>query len=146
MCILDQSSTTSKKKKKKKNKNASANGTSDKSSSNTATQGVGNNYGNVDSARIVHNPATNMVTIRNPAFGPPPPKMDMSLQQQTAIIKVQENGMVTIRSPALQQAINLGMQPPPKPDFVVKTPNVSEPQRVRLFTNNFYADYSIQNI
>ncbi len=89
-----------------------------------------NDYVNVDSARIVHNPATNMVTIRNPAFGPPPPKLDPSLQQQTAIIKVQENGMVTIRSPALQQAINLGMQPPPKPDFVVKGPGLPETQRV----------------
>lgn len=57
-----------------------------------------------------------MVTIRNPAFGPP--KMEPT--QQAAIIKVSENGMVTIRSPALQQAINAGLTPPPKPDFIVK--------------------------
>lgn len=58
-----------------------------------------------------------MVTIRNPAFAPPP-KMDPT--PQAAIIKVSENGMVTIRSPALQQAINAGLTPSPKPDFIVR--------------------------
>lgn len=70
-----------------------------------------------DVAKILHNPQTNMVTIRNPAFGPP--KME-PVSQQAAIIKVSENGMVTIRSPALQQAINAGLTPPPKPDFIIK--------------------------
>lgn len=76
-----------------------------------------NNDHSEDSARILHNPQTNMVTIRNPAFGPP--KMEAA-SQQAAIIKVSENGMVTIRSPALQQAINAGLTPPPKPDFIIK--------------------------
>lgn len=67
-------------------------------------------------ARILHNPNTNMVTIRNPAFGP----MKVPPTQQAAIIKVSENGMVTIRSPALQQAINAGLTSPPKPDYIVK--------------------------
>lgn len=57
-----------------------------------------------------------MVTIRNPAFGP----MKVPPTQQAAIIKVSENGMVTIRSPALQQAINAGLTSPPKPDYIVK--------------------------
>lgn len=35
-------------------------------------------------------------------------------------MQVSDNGMVTIRSPALQQAINAGLTPPPKPDFIVK--------------------------
>lgn len=76
----------------------------------------GNDHGD-DVAKILHNPQTNMVTIRNPAFGPP--KME-PVSQQAAIIKVSENGMVTIRSPALQQAINAGLTPPPKPDFIIK--------------------------
>lgn len=67
-------------------------------------------------ARILHNPGTNMVTIRNPSFGP----MKVPPTQQAAIIKVSENGMVTIRSPALQQAINAGLTSPPKPDYIVK--------------------------
>lgn len=37
-----------------------------------------------------------------------------------------DNGMVTIRSPALQQAINAGLTPPPKPDFIVKGDIVSK--------------------
>jgi len=57
-----------------------------------------------------------MVTIRNPSFGP----MKVPPTQQAAIIKVSENGMVTIRSPALQQAINAGLTSPPKPDYIVK--------------------------
>lgn len=67
-------------------------------------------------ARILHNPGTNMVTIKNPSFGP----MKVPPTQQAAIIKVSENGMVTIRSPALQQAINAGLTSPPKPDYIVK--------------------------
>lgn len=67
-------------------------------------------------ARILHNPGTNMVTIRNPSFGP----MKVPPTQQAAIIKVSENGMVTIRSPALQQAINAGLASPSKPDYIVK--------------------------
>lgn len=75
----------------------------------------------VEPARILHNPTTNMVTIRNPAFSPAPLKIEPPTStQQSAIIKVGDNGMVTIRSPALQQAINAGLQPPPKPDFIVK--------------------------
>lgn len=103
--------TTGKKKKKKKKSSA---------------QSVDCVDYNQDTARIMHNPTTNMVTIRNPAFGPP--KIDpmqqqqqhLQQQQQQAIIKVSDNGMVTIRSPALQQAINAGLTPPPKPDFIVK--------------------------
>lgn len=72
---------------------------------------------NDDQAKIVHNPGSNMVTIRNPAFGTAP---KMEPLQQAAIIKLSENGMVTIRSPALQQAINAGLTPPSKPDFIVK--------------------------
>lgn len=59
-----------------------------------------------------------MVTIRNPAFGSIP-KVE-PVQQQAAIIKLSDNGMVTIRSPALQHALNNGLTPPPKPDFIVK--------------------------
>lgn len=127
---------SSKKKKKKKNKNGAGGNSSDKSSSSlqstqsnrqqVSQQQHSGDYMNVESARILHNPTTNMVTIRNPAFGPPPPKMEPSTQQ-AAIIRVAENGMVTIRSPALQQAINAGLQPPPKPEFIVKgTPAPSE--------------------
>lgn len=47
-------------------------------------------------------------------------KKPITSEFSTAIIKVSENGMVTIRSPALQQAINAGMTPSPKPDFIVK--------------------------
>lgn len=82
-------------------------------------QQYSNNYGNVESAQILHNPSTNMVTIRNPAFGPPPPRIEPSTQEG-AFFKVCEGGMVTIRSPALQQAINAGLQPSPKPDYIVK--------------------------
>lgn len=57
-----------------------------------------------------------MVTIRNPSFGP----MKVPPTQQAAIIKVSENGMVTIRSPALQQAINAGLTSAPRPDYIVK--------------------------
>lgn len=57
-----------------------------------------------------------MVTIRNPSFGP----MKVPPTQQAAIIKVSENGMVTIRSPALQQAINAGLTSTPRPDYIVK--------------------------
>lgn len=81
-------------------------------------QKTSDNFENDDNAKILHNPTTNMVTIRNPAFGPAPPKMEAT--QQAAIIKVAENGMVTIRSPALQQAMNAGLSPSPKPDFIVK--------------------------
>ncbi|XP_044003434.1 putative uncharacterized protein DDB_G0282133 isoform X2 [Aphidius gifuensis] len=101
-----QASTASKKKKKKKN------------SPNQLPQKTTDNFENDDNAKILHNPTTNMVTIRNPAFGPAPPKMEPT--QQAAIIKVAENGMVTIRSPALQQAMNAGLSPSPKPDFIVK--------------------------
>ncbi|XP_012523732.2 uncharacterized protein LOC105829433 isoform X6 [Monomorium pharaonis] len=102
------------KKKKKKNKNSTNSG-------NTAATPVQNSDTFVNDhmdepARILHNPGTNMVTIRNPSFGP----MKVPPTQQAAIIKVSENGMVTIRSPALQQAINAGLTSPPKPDYIVK--------------------------
>ncbi|XP_076678686.1 uncharacterized protein LOC143374415 isoform X2 [Andrena cerasifolii] len=109
------SQSTSGKKKKKKNKNAA-------NSSNVLSQAAMQNndpFSNDhtdEPARILHNPNTNMVTIRNPAFGP----MKVPPTQQAAIIKVSENGMVTIRSPALQQAINAGLTSPPKPDYIVK--------------------------
>lgn len=109
----NQSSTN--KKKKKKNKNAA-------NSSNMSNQTIVQNNDLFmndhadEPARILHNPNTNMVTIRNPAFGP----MKVPPTQQAAIIKVSENGMVTIRSPALQQAINAGLTSPPKPDYIVK--------------------------
>lgn len=110
-----QSQSSSGKKKKKKNKN-SAN--SQNSTNQTTVQNsdpFANDHGD-EPARILHNPNTNMVTIRNPAFGP----MKVPPTQQAAIIKVSENGMVTIRSPALQQAINAGLTSPPKPDYIVK--------------------------
>lgn len=109
-------STTTSKKKKKKNKNSANSGNA------TVASPVQNNDAFVsdhvidEPARILHNPGTNMVTIRNPSFGP----MKVPPTQQAAIIKVSENGMVTIRSPALQQAINAGLTSPPKPDYIVK--------------------------
>ncbi|KAK2575288.1 hypothetical protein KPH14_008139 [Odynerus spinipes] len=109
-----QATTTSKKKKKKKNKNSSNSGNAIQT---TMKNGECMSNENTDeSARILHNPSTNMVTIRNPAFGP----MKVPPTQQAAIIKVSENGMVTIRSPALQQAINAGLTAPSKPDYIVK--------------------------
>ncbi|XP_076242087.1 uncharacterized protein LOC143184037 isoform X3 [Calliopsis andreniformis] len=110
-----QNQSTSGKKKKKKNKNAA----SSINIPNQVTMQNNDPFANdhVDEpARILHNPNTNMVTIRNPAFGP----MKVPPTQQAAIIKVSENGMVTIRSPALQQAINAGLTSPPKPDYIVK--------------------------
>ncbi|XP_034179837.2 uncharacterized protein LOC117604147 isoform X6 [Osmia lignaria lignaria] len=110
-----QSQRGSGKKKKKKNKNAT---NSQNSTNQTTVQNndpFTNDHGD-QPARILHNPNTNMVTIRNPAFGP----MKVPPTQQAAIIKVSENGMVTIRSPALQQAINAGLTSPPKPDYIVK--------------------------
>ena len=110
-------SATGKKKKKKKGKNSANASVNGPPSINRGGNDSGKENGD-EQARIVHNPGSNMVTIRNPAFGPPPKMMDTT--QQAAIIKVAENGMVTIRSPALQQAINAGMTPPQKPDFIVK--------------------------
>ncbi|XP_017888915.1 uncharacterized protein LOC108630248 [Ceratina calcarata] len=110
-----QSQSTSSKRKKKKNKNAANTG----NVANPATVQSGDPFMNDhtdEPARILHNPNTNMVTIRNPAFGP----MKVPPTQQAAIIKVSENGMVTIRSPALQHAINAGLTSPPKPDYIVK--------------------------
>nr|XP_033341608.1 uncharacterized protein LOC117229303 [Megalopta genalis] len=110
-----QNVSTTGKKKKKKNKNAA-------NSANSNNQTIAQNNDSFvnehtdEPARILHNPNTNMVTIRNPAFGP----MKVPPTQQAAIIKVSENGMVTIRSPALQQAINAGLTSPPKPDYIVK--------------------------
>ncbi|KAG7200591.1 hypothetical protein KM043_001150 [Ampulex compressa] len=103
------------KKKKKKNKNASSSASTTSSSSTQNPEPSSNEHSD-EPARILHNPGTNMVTIRNPAFGP----MKVPPTQQAAIIKVSENGMVTIRSPALQQAINAGLTSPPKPDYIVK--------------------------
>ncbi|XP_053976246.1 uncharacterized protein LOC128875001 isoform X1 [Hylaeus volcanicus] len=117
-----QTQSTTSKKKKKKNKNAPNSG-------NTINQTMAQNsdpFANdhIDEpARILHNPNTNTVTIRNPAFGP----MKVPPTQQAAIIKVSENGMVTIRSPALQQAINAGLTSPPKPDYIVKGDLSSRP-------------------
>lgn len=113
------SSTTSSKKKKKKNKNSanSANNTTASISPVQSNDAFSNDHGVIDEpARILHNPGTNMVTIRNPSFGP----MKVPPTQQAAIIKVSENGMVTIRSPALQQAINAGLTSAPRPDYIVK--------------------------
>ncbi|XP_043790535.1 uncharacterized protein LOC122713817 isoform X3 [Apis laboriosa] len=110
-----QNQNSTNKKKKKKNKNTV-------NSSNISNQTIVQNNDLFmndhadEPARILHNPNTNMVTIRNPAFGP----MKVPPTQQAAIIKVSENGMVTIRSPALQQAINAGLTSPPKPDYIVK--------------------------
>ncbi|XP_014486001.1 PREDICTED: uncharacterized protein LOC106750284 isoform X4 [Dinoponera quadriceps] len=111
---------TSSKKKKKKNKNSgnSANSTAASTSPVRSSEAFANHdHGVIDEpARILHNPGTNMVTIRNPSFGP----MKVPPTQQAAIIKVSENGMVTIRSPALQQAINAGLTSAPRPDYIVK--------------------------
>lgn len=113
---------TSSKKKKKKNKNAASSGNT--ASSSPVQNSIQSDMFSIDSqptvepARILHNPGTNTVTIRNPSFGP----MKVPPTQQAAIIKVSENGMVTIRSPALQQAINAGLtSPSPKPDYIVKS-------------------------
>lgn len=111
-------STTSSKKKKKKNKNAAnSNNAATSTSSVQNSEAFAGDHGTIDEpARILHNPGTNMVTIRNPSFGP----MKVPPTQQAAIIKVSENGMVTIRSPALQQAINAGLTSASRPDYVVK--------------------------
>ncbi|XP_026827256.1 probable serine/threonine-protein kinase DDB_G0282963 isoform X6 [Ooceraea biroi] len=110
-----QNTITSKKKKKKKKKNNNTGNTASTSlMQNNDT--FANEHVMDEPARILHNPGTNMVTIRNPSFGP----MKVPPTQQAAIIKVSENGMVTIRSPALQQAINAGLASPSKPDYIVK--------------------------
>ncbi|XP_076630622.1 uncharacterized protein LOC143346430 isoform X2 [Colletes latitarsis] len=103
------------KKKKKKNKNAANSGSSGNQTMVQNSDPFVSDHAD-EPARILHNPNTNTVTIRNPAFGP----MKVPPTQQAAIIKVSENGMVTIRSPALQQAINAGLTSPPKPDYIVK--------------------------
>lgn len=103
------------KKKKKKNKN-SANSGNTAVTSPVQNDAFTSDHKMDEPARILHNPGTNMVTIRNPSFGP----MKVPPTQQAAIIKVSENGMVTIRSPALQQAINAGLTSSPKPDYIVK--------------------------
>ncbi|XP_017793534.1 PREDICTED: uncharacterized protein LOC108575287 [Habropoda laboriosa] len=110
-----QSQSTSSKKKKKKNKNGANSGNIINQTAVQNSDPFMNDHAD-EPARILHNPNTNMVTIRNPAFGP----MKVPPTQQAAIIKVSENGMVTIRSPALQQAINAGLTSPPKPDYIVK--------------------------
>ncbi|CAL7937736.1 unnamed protein product [Xylocopa violacea] len=110
-----QNQSTSSKKKKKKNKNAANSGNASNHITVQNSDPFMNDHAD-EPARILHNPNTNMVTIRNPAFGP----MKVPPTQQAAIIKVSENGMVTIRSPALQQAINAGLTSPPKPDYIVK--------------------------
>lgn len=112
------SQTTTSKKKKKKNKNSINSGSTASTSSPVQNSDAFATSDHVmdEPARILHNPGTNMVTIKNPSFGP----MKVPPTQQAAIIKVSENGMVTIRSPALQQAINAGLTSPPKPDYIVK--------------------------
>lgn len=104
------------KKKKKKNKNSANSGNTAIASPVQNSDAFTGDHMMDEPARILHNPGTNMVTIRNPSFGP----MKVPPTQQAAIIKVSENGMVTIRSPALQQAINAGLTSPPKPDYIVK--------------------------
>lgn len=104
------------KKKKKKNKNSANSGNTAVTPPVQNSDAFVNDHMMDEPARILHNPGTNMVTIRNPSFGP----MKVPPTQQAAIIKVSENGMVTIRSPALQQAINAGLTSPPKPDYIVK--------------------------
>ncbi|XP_025990924.1 uncharacterized protein LOC105193812 isoform X3 [Solenopsis invicta] len=109
-------STATGKKKKKKNKNSANSGNTAAMPPVQNSDAFVNDHMMDEPARILHNPGTNMVTIRNPSFGP----MKVPPTQQAAIIKVSENGMVTIRSPALQQAINAGLTSPPKPDYIVK--------------------------
>jgi len=104
------------KKKKKKNKNSANSGNPASTSPVQNSDTFASEHAMDEPARILHNPGTNMVTIRNPSFGP----MKVPPTQQAAIIKVSDNGMVTIRSPALQQAINAGLTSPPKPDYIVK--------------------------
>ncbi|XP_011647175.1 uncharacterized protein LOC105433514 isoform X2 [Pogonomyrmex barbatus] len=113
------------KKKKKKNKNSgnAGNNTTVASPVQNSDSTFASDHVMDEPARILHNPGTNMVTIRNPSFGP----MKVPPTQQAAIIKVSENGMVTIRSPALQQAINAGLTSPPKPDYIVKGDLSSSP-------------------
>ena len=127
-------SASSKKKKKKKNKNGEKSGNSTPVQQQQQNNRQSDYGGGGDcSARILHNPSTNMVTIRNPAFGPPAPKPEPPTPtQQAAIIKVQENGMVTIRSQALQQAINAGFTPTgPKNDYVIKG-NIAPGEPIRV--------------
>lgn len=67
--------------------------------------------------------------------------------QQAAIIKVSENGMVTIRSPALQQAINAGLTSPPKPDYIVKGDlSSSSASTGRMMTTTMTADCNTLNM
>ncbi|XP_018316494.1 uncharacterized protein [Mycetomoellerius zeteki] len=123
--------TTTGKKKKKKNKNSANLGNTAVSSPVQNNDAFVNDHMIDEPARILHNPGTNMVTIRNPSFGP----MKVPPTQQAAIIKVSENGMVTIRSPALQQAINAGLTSSPKPDYIVKG-DLSSSSAGRTTTND----------
>ncbi|XP_072759086.1 uncharacterized protein [Anoplolepis gracilipes] len=140
----DSQSQSTSKKKKKKNKNSANSG-----STASTTPPVQNNDAFVsdhvidEPARILHNPGTNMVTIKNPSFGP----MKVPPTQQAAIIKVSENGMVTIRSPALQQAINAGLTSPPKPDYIVKGDlSSSSSSTGRITTTTTTADCNMLNM
>ncbi|KAG5313460.1 F193A protein, partial [Acromyrmex insinuator] len=126
-----QNITTGKKKKKKNKNSANTSGNTAVSSPVQNNDAFVNDHMIDEPARILHNPGTNMVTIRNPSFGP----MKVPPTQQAAIIKVSENGMVTIRSPALQQAINAGLTSPPKPDYIVKG-DLSSSSAGRTTTND----------
>ncbi|EGI63275.1 Uncharacterized protein C4orf8 [Acromyrmex echinatior] len=126
-----QNITTGKKKKKKNKNSANTSGNTAVSSPVQNNDAFVNDHMIDEPARILHNPGTNMVTIRNPSFGP----MKVPPTQQAAIIKVSENGMVTIRSPALQQAINAGLTSPPKPDYIVKG-DLSSSSTGRTTTND----------
>ncbi|XP_050448907.1 uncharacterized protein LOC126850218 isoform X5 [Cataglyphis hispanica] len=132
------------KKKKKKNKNSANSGNTASTSPPLQNSDTFVSDHVIDEpARILHNPGTNMVTIKNPSFGP----MKVPPTQQAAIIKVSENGMVTIRSPALQQAINAGLTSPPKPDYIVKGDlSSSSASTGRMTTTSMTADCNTLNM
>ncbi|XP_011261886.2 uncharacterized protein LOC105254722 isoform X3 [Camponotus floridanus] len=140
----DSQSQSTSKKKKKKNKNSANSGSTASTSPPVQNSDTFVNDHVIDEpARILHNPGTNMVTIKNPSFGP----MKVPPTQQAAIIKVSENGMVTIRSPALQQAINAGLTSPPKPDYIVKGDlSSSSSSTGRMTTTTTTADCNTSNM
>ncbi|XP_070168941.1 uncharacterized protein [Polyergus mexicanus] len=138
-----QSQSTTSKKKKKKNKNSVNSGNTVSTPPLQNSDAFMSDHVMDEPARILHNPGTNMVTIKNPSFGP----MKVPPTQQAAIIKVSENGMVTIRSPALQQAINAGLTSPPKPDYIVKDDlSPSSSSTGRMMTTITTADCNTLNM
>lgn len=98
MFILETKDSQNSGGKKKKNKKKKGANSDNQTTLKSAHSGVlGNTTAAEESARIVHNPTTNMVTIRNPAFGPP----KIEPMQQAAIIKViiKENFIYSFKSP-----------------------------------------------